>query len=216
MLSDRQARVVALAEAQGVAWSSSPPEQLRAASGSAHHQGVAAVVSRLPDDRLETVVRDAGLVTDSPLVVLLDGIVDPTNLGTIIRTAHCAGVHAVVVPNDRAAGATPLVSKISAGALEHTRLCRVTNLAGTMQWLKKRGFWVAGLAMEAEQTLFQADLRGSLALVIGGEGKGLRRLVRSYCDFIVSIPMQGRVNALNASAAAAIVLYEAFRQRCTD
>jgi 23S rRNA (guanosine2251-2'-O)-methyltransferase len=119
----------------------------------------------------------------------------------------------MVVPKDRAVGATPTVSKTSAGALEHMRLCQVTNLAGSMQWLKKQGVWVAGLAMQADQTIFQADFKGPLALVIGGEEKGLRRLVRQYCDYLVSIPQQGRVDSLNASAAAAVVLYEAFRQR---
>jgi 23S rRNA (guanosine2251-2'-O)-methyltransferase len=118
-----------------------------------------------------------------------------------------------VIPKDRAAGATPAVSKTSAGALEHTRLCRVTNLADCIQWLKKRRIWVAGLAMQAERSVFQTDLKGPLALVLGGEHKGLRRLVRQKCDYLLSIPLRGRVDSLNASAAAAVVLYEAVRQR---
>ena len=214
-LSERQSGVVRLAEEKGVAWHMRTPEQILKACGSDQHQGVAAPASPLPNEALETFIADGKPPSDSPLLVLLDGIVDPNNLGAIVRTAHCAGVDAVVVPKDRAAGATPVVSKVSAGALEHTRLCRVTNLAGSIQWLKKQGFWVAGLAMDGDQTLFQADLRGPLALVIGGEGKGLRRLVREYCDFLISIPLRGRVDSLNASTAAAVVLYEAFRQRQT-
>jgi 23S rRNA (guanosine2251-2'-O)-methyltransferase len=162
---------------------------------------------------MESIVADTGRNDGTSLLVLLDSIVDPNNLGAIVRTAHCVGADALVVPKDRAVGAIPAVSKASAGALEHTRLCRVTNLVGTIQWLKKRGVWVAGLSMQADQTVFQANLKGPLALVVGGEEKGLRPLVRQHCDFLVSIPLRGRVDSLNASAAAAVVLYEAFRQR---
>jgi len=212
-LSGRQAEAIQLAQDQGVAWNRQTPEQIRSACGSDQHQGIAALVSPLPDDSAKAVVADAAANAKSPLLVLLDGIVDPNNLGAIVRTAHCAGADAVVVPKDRAAGPTPVVSKVSAGALEHTRLCRVTNLVSSIQWLKKQGLWVAGLAMEGEPSLFEADLKGPLALVIGGEGRGLRRLVREHCDFLLSIPLCGRVDSLNASAAAAVVLYEALRQR---
>jgi 23S rRNA (guanosine2251-2'-O)-methyltransferase len=211
--SERQAGAIQLARDRGVALNRQTPEQIRSACGSDQHQGIAASVSPLPDDTVDAVVADAAADARIPLLLLLDGIVDPNNLGAIVRTAHCVGADALVVPKDRAAGPTPVVSKVSAGALEHTRLCRVTNVAGTIQWLKKKRFWVAGLAMEGEQSLFEADLKGPLALVIGGEGKGLRRLVREYCDFLISIPLCGRVDSLNASAAAAVVLYEAFRQR---
>jgi 23S rRNA (guanosine2251-2'-O)-methyltransferase len=212
-LSERQTQVVELAEKRGVSLQSLTPGQIRAACGSDHHQGVAAAVAPLPADSMESVVLEISRDAGTCLLVLLDSIVDPNNLGAIVRTAHCAGAHALVIPNDRAVGATPAVSKASAGALEHTRLCRVTNLAGTIQWLKKEGVWVAGLAMQAKQTVFQADLKGPLALVVGGEEKGLRPLVRQHCDFLVSIPLRGCVDSLNASAAAAVALYEAFRQR---
>ena len=212
-LSERQSRVVELAEKQRISWQTLTPDQIRAACGSEQHQGVAAAVSPLPTDSMESIVLAIGRDGGTCLLVLLDSIVDPNNLGAIVRTAHCAGAHALVIPKDRAVGATPAVSKASAGALEHTRLCRVTNLAGTVQWLKKEGVWVAGLAMQAKQTVFQADLKGPLALVVGGEEKGLRPLVRQHCDYLVSIPLRGRVDSLNASAAAAVVLYEAFRQR---
>lgn len=211
--SERQAGIIAMAQERGISWQTQPTDQIRTVCGSEQHQGIAASVSVLPEDRLETVVSDCSAEAGGCLIVLLDGIVDPNNLGAIVRTAHCAGVDALVIPRDRAVGPTPAVSKISAGALEHTRICRVTNLSDTIDWLKQRGIWVAGLAMEAEQTVFQADLKGPLAFAVGGEEKGLRRLVRAKCDYLVSIPMRGRVDSLNASAAAAVVLYEALRQR---
>lgn len=214
-VSDRQARVADLAERQQILRQTMTPDQLRAACGSEQHQGVAAVVSPLPIDSLESIVsRDEG-DGDPCLLVLLDSIVDPHNLGAIVRSAHCVGADALVIPKDRAVGATPAVSKASAGALEHTRLCRVTNLATSIEWLKKMGVWVAGLAMQAQQTVFEADLKGPLAMVVGGEERGLRPLVRQHCDFLITIPLRGRVDSLNASAAASVVLYEALRQRLT-
>jgi 23S rRNA (guanosine2251-2'-O)-methyltransferase len=212
-LTGRQAGVVELAEGLKISWQRRTPDQIRAACGNDQHQGVAAVVSPLPTVSPESVLSTAGRNDGTLLLVLLDSIVDPGNLGAIVRTAHCAGAHALVIPKDRAVGATPAVSKASAGALEHTRLSRVTNLSSTIQWLKKQGVWVAGLAMQTDQTIFQADLKGPLALVIGGEERGLRPLVRQHCDLLVSIPLRGRVDSLNASAAAAVALYEALRQR---
>ncbi len=211
--TDRQRRLVDMAEQRHIVWHAHTSEQIRALCGSDQHQGIAASVSALPLASLEATFRSALPAEGGPLLVLLDGIVDPHNLGAIVRTAHCVGADAMVVTKDRAVGATPSVAKTSAGALEHVRLCQVTNLAVSIQWLKKQGVWVAGLAMQADQTIFQADLKGPLALVIGGEEKGLRRLVRQSCDFLVSIPLQGRVDSLNASAAAAVALYEAYRQR---
>lgn len=212
-LSGRRNRLAELAQSRRIDWQALTSDQLRAACGSDQHQGVAAAVSPLPMDSLESVTARPAGTGGSCLLVLLDSIVDPNNLGAIVRSAHCVGVDAMVIPKDRAVGATPAVSKASAGALEHMRLCRVTNLAGTIGWLKDQGVWVAGMAMEAPQTIFEADLTGPLALVVGGEEKGLRPLVRQQCDFLVSIPLRGRIDSLNASAAAAVVLYEAFRQR---
>jgi 23S rRNA (guanosine2251-2'-O)-methyltransferase len=211
--SDRRNRLIDLADRRGVVWQAQTAEKIRQVAGSDQHQGVGASVSPLPLDALDAILSERETAIDDCLLMLLDGIVDPNNLGAIVRTAHCAGVHALVIPKDRAAGATPAVSKTSAGALEHTRLCRVTNLADCIQWLKKRRIWVAGLAMQAERSVFQTDLKGPLALVLGGEHKGLRRLVRQKCDYLLSIPLRGRVDSLNASAAAAVVLYEAVRQR---
>ncbi len=212
-LSDRQARIAELAEQRRIPLKTLTPPQLLAASGSDQHQGMAALVSALPTDDLEMIVGRNEPGQGPCLLMILDSIKDPNNLGAIIRSAHCVGADGLVIPKDRAVGATPAVSKASAGAMEHTRLCRVTNLATTIQWLKKQGLWVAGLAMQAKQSVFEADLKGPLALVVGGEEKGLRPLVRQHCDFLISIPLRGRVDSLNASAAAAVVLYEAYRQR---
>ena len=215
-LSDRQAQLAHLAEQQQIPLNVVTVQQLRAACGTDQHQGVAAVVSALPTDELASIVGRNDAERKQCLLMLLDSIKDPNNLGAIVRSAHCAGASGLVIPKDRAAGATPAVSKASAGALEHTRLCRVTNLAGSIQWLKKQGIWVAGLAAQASQSVFEADLKGPLALVVGGEEKGIRPLVRQHCDYLISIPLKGRVDSLNASAAAAVVLYEAFRQRGGD
>lgn len=213
VLSARQARIVQMAERRGVARETLTSAQIGALCGSDQHQGVAAAVSPLPVDPLEPTVAAALDGQRACLLVLLDSIVDPNNLGAIVRSAHCAGADALIIPKDRAAGATPAVSKASAGAVEHVRLCRVTNLASTILWLKEQGIWAAGLAMEADRTVFEADLKGRLALVVGSEEKGLRPLIRRHCDYLISIPLCGRVDSLNASAAAAVVLYEALRQR---
>ena len=144
---------------------------------------------------------------------MLDNIQDPQNLGAIIRTALCVGIHGVIVPKDRSASPTAAVSKASAGALEHIHLVRVTNLVHTIKHCKASGLWVMGLQKDAAQAIYAADLSGPIALVLGGEQKGIRRLVKKNCDFLVSIPQQGTLNSLNASVAAAVAMYEAFRQR---
>ena len=146
-------------------------------------------------------------------MLMLDNVQDPQNLGAIIRTALCVGIHGVVVPKDRSASPTPAVSRASAGALEHIRLVRVTNLVQTIKHFKSCGLWVMGLQQNAAQSIYAADLSGSIALVLGGEQKGIRRLVEKNCDFMVAIPQQRTLNSLNASAAGAVAMYEAFRQR---
>ncbi len=210
---ERIGRIAKAAQERNIPLRAVGAEQIRSVSGSDQHQGVTASVSPFPVETWPThFFREQGDASE-PLMVLLDGIVDPNNLGAIVRSAHCVGVDALLIPKDRAVGPTPAVSKASAGALEYTRIFRVTNLNTTIQGLKKNGVWVAGLTMDAQQTVFQADFNGPLALVIGGEEKGIRPLVRQNCDFLVRIPLCGRIDSLNASAAAAVVLYEAFRQR---
>ena len=162
---------------------------------------------------MEDILRAAGERGEKPLLVVCDEISDPHNLGAIIRTAECAGAHGVIVPKRRSAGLTAVVAKTSAGAVSYLPVARVPNIAALLADLKKRGIWVFGAAAEGSVSLYDADLAGPAAIVIGSEGDGMTRLVRESCDFLVSIPMKGRISSLNASAAAAVLLYEALRQR---
>jgi 23S rRNA (guanosine2251-2'-O)-methyltransferase len=152
-------------------------------------------------------------VGPQPFVLVLDGVQDPHNLGACLRSADAAGVHAVVVPRDRAAGLSPTVRKVASGAAETIPLVQVVNLARTLRHLKDRGLWLVGAAGEADKDLYTADFKGPLALVMGSEGEGLRRLTREACDFLVRIPMRGTVESLNVSVATGVLLFEAVRQR---
>jgi len=152
-------------------------------------------------------------LTVPPLLLVLDGVQDPHNLGACLRTADAVGAHAVIVPRDRAAGLSPTVRKVASGAAETVPLIQVVNLARTLRWLKERNIWLIGTDDEAPKSLYETDLRGPMALVLGAEGPGLRRLTRESCDALVSIPMMGTVESLNVSVATGVVLYEALRQR---
>jgi 23S rRNA (guanosine2251-2'-O)-methyltransferase len=179
-----------------------------------HHQGVVAEAEPFsyahPDDLLAAAA-DRG---EPPLLLALDSLQDPQNFGTLLRTAQAVGTHGVLVPEHRAVGVTPAVSNASAGAVEHLRVARVTNLARALGQLKSRGVWVYGLSVDAEADYWDVDLSGPLALVVGSEGSGVGRLVRETCDVLVRIPMaEGAIQSLNASVAGSLVLYEAFRQR---
>ncbi|MDI6795727.1 MAG: 23S rRNA (guanosine(2251)-2'-O)-methyltransferase RlmB [Desulfatibacillaceae bacterium] len=177
------------------------------------HQGIAARTSPLPEAALEEILEQAALSGKPLFIVFCDGIEDPRNLGAIVRTALCAGVHGVVVPNRRSAPLSPVVSKASAGALEHLPVAVVPNLVRAMEVAKKAGAWVWGAAADAPASYWDADLAGPLAIVIGGEGSGLGRLVRERCDQVLSIPQSGPVTTLNASVAGALLFYEVLRQR---
>jgi 23S rRNA (guanosine2251-2'-O)-methyltransferase len=179
-----------------------------------HHQGVVAEAEPFsyahPDDLLAAAA-DRG---EPPLLLALDSLQDPQNFGTLLRTAQAVGTHGVLVPEHRAVGVTPAVSNASAGAVEHLRVARVTNLARALGQLKSRGVWVYGLSVDAEADHWDVDLSGPLALVVGSEGSGVGRLVRETCDVLVRIPMaEGAIQSLNASVAGSLVLYEAFRRR---
>lgn len=177
------------------------------------HQGVIALASVREYVSVEDILDIARQKGENPLLVVCDEISDPHNLGAIIRTAECAGAHGVIIPKRRSAGLTSIVGKTSAGAVSYVPVARVPNIAALLKDLQKAGVWVFGTAAEGSTTLYDADLRGSAAIVIGSEGDGMSRLVREGCDFLVSIPMKGKISSLNASAAAAILLYEAVRQR---
>ena len=177
------------------------------------HQGVIAVCAVREYCTVEDILaiaRDSG---EAPFVIVCDEISDGHNLGAIIRSAECAGAHGVIIPKRRSAGLTAVVDKASAGAAEHMAIARVPNIPAALQQLKEEGLWVYGTAADGQSDLWHTDFSGPVALVIGSEGDGMGRLVREHCDFIVSLPMKGRVSSLNASAAAAITMYEILRQR---
>jgi len=179
-----------------------------------HHQGVALKVEPFPYADLVDVLNEVK-GNNEGLILVLDSVQDPHNLGALIRSAACAGAHAVVIPKDRAAGVTAAAEKASAGAAGTIAVAQVTNISQALQELKKAGFWIYGADGSARHTLYQQDLTGPVALVIGGEGEGIRPLVRKGCDAVVSIPLQGGVNSLNASVAGGIFLFEVVRQRLT-
>ena len=212
-----QSRLNELVEAArraGVAVEKRDRRELDELTRHANHQGVVALLAS-PDRKgayveAETILDSMG---DPPLLVLLDGVEDPHNLGAILRTCECAGVGGVFIPEHRAAGLSETVAKTSAGAVEYVRVARVTNLVPLIDELKDRGLWVVGVEGGTGNLYSDFDLKVPLAIVLGSEGKGVRRLVREKCDAIVSIPMRGKINSLNVSVAAGVVLFEAVRQR---
>ena len=187
--------------------------KLDAMSRTHAHQGVIALSAVREYATVEDILQTAEARGEAPLLVVCDELSDPHNLGAVIRTAECAGAHGVIIPKRRSAGLTAVVAKTSAGAVAHVPVARVPNLPALLDDLKKRGIWVFGTAADGPTALYDADLKGPAAIVIGSEGSGMGRLVAERCDFLVSIPMRGKLNSLNASAAAAILLYEAVRQR---
>ena len=181
-------------------------------AGRNSHQGVSAQVSEYTYCTLDDILRRAEERGEDPFIMILDGLEDPHNLGAVMRTAECCGAHGIVIPKRRSAGITETVAKASAGAVEYMLCARVSNIGQAVDQLKERGVWVAACDMGGKAYTEQ-DLTGSLAVVIGSEGTGISRLVREKCDFVVSIPMKGKITSLNASNAAAILMYEVVRQR---
>lgn len=177
-----------------------------------NHQGVAALVTPYDYSSIDDILNKARETNKPPFIVILDGIEDPHNLGAIVRTAECAGVHGIIIPKRRAASVTETVYKSSAGAVEHMLIAKVSNISTTIDRLKKEGLWIYGADAAGENYYFDTDLKGPVALVIGSEGKGLSKLVKEKCDFLIKIPMFGKVSSLNASNAASILIYEVVRQ----
>jgi 23S rRNA (guanosine2251-2'-O)-methyltransferase len=208
--------ILRLARERGIAVEVRPRADLDRLAVGAAHQGVLAEAGPFPYLAPEEVVGRALCGPGPAFLVVLDGIQDPQNLGAIIRSAESAGAHGVILPRDRAAGVTAAAVRSSAGATEHLAVGRVTNLASFLEWVKGRGVWVVGAEPAGGRLLYSVDLRGPLALVIGGEGRGLRPLVKSRCDLHVRIPVVGRVGSLNASCAAAVCIFEVIRQRLGD
>ena len=177
------------------------------------HQGVITLAAAHEYATIDEILEEAASRGQAPLIVICDELTDPHNLGAIMRSAECAGAHGVIIPKRRSVGLTATVAKASAGAVEYMKVARVTNINNAINELKEKGVWVFGTAAEGSIPMYKADLTGPTAIVIGNEGDGMSPLVRKNCDVMVSIPMQGRISSLNASAAAAILLYEAVRQR---
>ena len=181
-----------------------------------NHQGLVLECEPLPQLSEKGLLQLLADLPGSPLLLVLDGVTDPHNLGACLRSADAAGVAAVIAPRDNSVGLTPVVRKVACGAAETVPFVQVTNLARTLDALKDQGIWLVGAAGEAEQSVFELDLKGSLAVVMGAEGGGLRRLTRERCDFLAHIPMAGSVSSLNVSVATGICLFEAVRQRRSD
>ena len=205
--------IASKARAAGIVVVEADRRKLDGMSRTHAHQGVIALAAVREYVSVDDILADAAAKNESPLIVVCDEISDPHNLGAILRTAECAGAHGVIIPKRRSAGLTAIVAKTSAGAVSYMPVARVANIPSLLKDLKKQGVWVFGTAADGNTTLYNADLKGPAAIVIGSEGDGMTRLAAENCDFLVSIPMKGHISSLNASAAAAILLYEAVRQR---
>jgi 23S rRNA (guanosine2251-2'-O)-methyltransferase len=211
--SQRILKLIAFAESKRIPVRYVSSETIRSTLKADKHQGIGAEVSLCPFVDLNRLLATFKEDADAPLLLILDHIVDPQNMGGLIRTASCVGVNGVIIPKDRSASPTPTVSKASAGALEHISITPVTNLVRTIRTLKEKGIWIMGLDKAADNPIFFSDVSGPIALVVGGEEKGIRSLVRQNCDMLVSIPQTGRIDSLNASVAGAVAMYEIYRQR---
>ncbi len=187
--------------------------KLDAMSQTHAHQGVIALAAAREYATIDDILETAAQRSEAPLLVICDELTDPHNLGAILRSAECAGAHGVIIPKRRSVGLTATVAKASAGAIEYMKVAKVSNINNTIAALKEKGVWIFGTAAEGSVPMYQADLTVPAAIVIGSEGEGMSQLVRKNCDMLVHIPMKGQISSLNASAAAAILLYEALRQR---
>ena len=203
-------KIVAMAKDEGIPVKDATPQKFESLCGNLNHQGVAAVVACRDFSTMEDIMAKAG--DEPPFIVICDNIEDPHNLGAIIRTAEAAGAHGVIIPKRRGVGLTATVAKTSAGAVEYMPVVRVANIVSAIDELKEQGFWIFCADMDGE-TWCQADMKGKIGVVVGSEGFGVSRLTKEHCDFVVSLPMKGHVNSLNASVAAGIIIYEAVRQR---
>ena len=203
--------LVKKARDRGIIISEVDKKKLDELSGGENHQGVVAFVSEIKYKTIDDILKIAEDRGESPFVIILDRITDPHNIGAIIRTAECAGAHGVIMPKRASAPINEIVAKTSAGAVEYANICKVTNLASTIDTLKEKGLWITGADMNGE-SMYDIDFTGGVGLVIGSEGEGISRLVREKCDFIASIPMKGEVSSLNASVAAGILMYEVVRR----
>lgn len=206
-------KIFALARQRGVPVQTVRPQKLAELAETEASQGIVAVCAAARYVQVDELLARAAEKGRPPFLIIADEITDPHNLGAIIRTANAAGADGVIIPKNRSAGIGPIAAKTSAGAVSHTPVARVTNLSQEIDRLKERGLWITGADMSGKTDLYHSSLTGPIALVVGSEGKGISRLVREKCDFLVRIPMLGEINSLNASVAAAVMMYEIVRQR---
>lgn len=206
-------KIVGIARDKNIMIQNVDRSKLDSMSNTNAHQGVIAIAALYTYKTVEDILELAKSKGEAPFIIVLDEIEDPHNLGAIIRTAECAGAHGVIIPKRRSVGITPIVAKTSAGAIEYLPVAKVTNISATIEMLKKENIWVYGADVEGENYYYEKDLRGPIALVVGNEGKGMSRIVKEKCDFLIKIPVIGNVSSLNASVAASILTYDVVRQR---
>lgn len=206
-------KIIAIAKEKRVIIVEKDKRQMDEMAGTPNYQGVIAIVPPFEYCEIEDILSEAKRKNEDPFVLILDGIEDPHNLGSIIRTAETAGVHGIIIPKRRAASVNSTVNKVSAGAVEHMKIARVTNITDSIEKLKQAGLWICGTDINTENYYYNQDLTGALGIVIGNEGAGMSEKVRKNCDFLVKIPMRGKVTSLNASVSTGIVVYESVKQR---
>lgn len=208
-------KILAKAKANGVIVQEVQKRRLDEMSESHNHQGVIAIVPPFEYAEVDDILDEAKKRNEEPFILILDGIEDPHNLGSIIRTAETAGVHGIIIPKRRAASVNATVSKTSAGAVEYMKIARVNNINDTIRELKDKGVWICGTDMDTDTLHYNQDYKMPIAIVIGNEGKGMSRLTKENCDFLVKIPMKGKISSLNASVSAGIIMYEVVKARMT-
>ena len=206
-------KIISMAKENKVILVEKEKRQMEEIAQTQNYQGVIALVPPFEYCEVEDILQEARQKGEDPFVLILDGIEDPHNLGSIIRTAETAGIHGVIIPKRRAATVNSTVNKVSAGAVQHMKVARVTNISDTIELLKKEGLWICGTDINTKTYYYDQDLTGSIGIVIGNEGNGISQKVKKNCDFLVKIPMNGKVTSLNASVSTGIVIYEAVRQR---
>lgn len=206
-------KIIAIAKERRIILVEKDKKQMEGMAQNENYQGVIAIVPPFEYCEIDDILNTAKERNEEPFVLILDGIEDPHNLGSIIRTAETAGVHGVIIPKRRAAAVNSTVNKVSAGAAQHMKIARVTNISDSISELKDKGLWICGTDVEAEKYYYNQDYRGAIGIVIGNEGKGMSDKVEKNCDFLVKLPMKGKVTSLNASVSAGIVVYEAMKQR---
>ena len=206
-------RIIAIAKERKIILVEVEKNKLNEMSQTENNQGVIAIVPPFEYCEVEDILEEAKKRNEKPFILILDGIEDPHNLGSIIRTAETAGVHGIIIPKRRAVAVNSTVNKVSAGAVEHMKIARVNNINDTIKFLKDNGLWIVGTDGDTKTTYYEQDLTGAIGIVIGSEGYGMSRLTKENCDFMVKIPMKGKVTSLNASVSAGIIMYEAVKQR---